>query len=307
VNHATAAGIRIAAPAKINLYLHVVGRRPDGYHLLDSLIAFTEVGDELTLVPARELTLVIDGPFADRLETEGDNLVLRAARALSDLAGATRGAAVRLTKRLPVAAGIGGGSADAAAALIGLARLWRLDLPAARLAEIGLSLGADLPACLAGTTCFVGGIGERIERAPALPNAHLVLVNPGTPLPTAAVFKERAAAPGDEQSVAAERFAAPMADALALAGLIAKRRNDLAAAATRLVPAIADVLTELERRPGCLIARLSGSGATCFGLFADRGTAREAAAAIAAEQPGWWVTPTLLRHGPPEPAETVPG
>jgi 4-diphosphocytidyl-2-C-methyl-D-erythritol kinase len=307
VNDPATAGLRIAAPAKINLYLHVVGRRPDGYHLLDSLVAFTDVGDELTLTPARELTLAIEGPFADRLAAEPDNLVLRAARALSDLAGAAKGAAITLNKRLPVAAGIGGGSADAAAALIGLARLWRLDLPAARLAEIGLALGADLPACLTGTACFVGGIGERIERAPPLPKVHLVLVNPGTPLPTAAVFRERAAAPGGEGTSVAERFSAPMADALSLAGLLAKRRNDLAAAAIRLAPAIADALIELERRPGCLIARLSGSGATCFGLFADRGSAREAAAAIAAEKPGWWVTPALLRQAPVEPAETTPG
>jgi 4-diphosphocytidyl-2-C-methyl-D-erythritol kinase len=307
VNDVTTVGLRVAAPAKINLYLHVVGRRADGYHLLDSLVAFTEVGDELTLTPARDLTLTIEGPFADRLVAEPDNLVLRAARALSDLAGAPKGAAITLNKRLPVAAGIGGGSADAAAALIGLARLWRLDLPARRLAEIGLALGADLPACLTGATCFVGGIGERIERAPPLPKVHLVLVNPGTPLPTAAVFRERAVAARDDEASAAERLSTPMADALALAGLLAKRRNDLAAAATRLAPVIAEVLTELERRPGCLIARLSGSGATCFGLFADRGSAREAAAAIAVERPGWWVTPTLFRQGAPEPAETALG
>jgi len=297
---AAAGALRLAAPAKLNLYLHVVGRRPDGYHLLDSLVAFAGVADELTFAPAAELSLVIDGPFGPALEANDDNLVLKAAHALAAHAGRAPGAAIRLTKRLPVASGIGGGSADGAAALHGLSRLWNLGLSDTTLAKIGLALGADVPVCLAGVPSFFGGIGDEIQSAGLLPRAHVVLANPGAPLATAAVFRARAAAGATYSQPARWMEAAP--DTVTLAGLLAKRSNDLTAAAVSLLPVIAEVLAALAQQRPCLLARLSGSGATCFGLFAERGEAREAAAAIAAAHPDWWVVPTMLTAAPPEPS-----
>ena len=286
--------LRVAAPAKLNLYLHVVGRRDDGYHLLDSLAAFAAIGDELIFAPAADLSLVIDGPFARDLAADDSNLVLRAARALAAEAGRRPAAAIRLTKRLPVASGIGGGSADAAATLRGLDRLWGTDLPQVQLARIALALGADVPVCLAGVPSFFGGIGEEIALAGPLPPAHLVLVNPGAPLATATVFRVRAAGPMSGRYSEPGRWTGGVADAVALAGMLAKRRNDLTEAAIGLLPEIADVMATLERQPACLLARLSGSGATCFGLFADGGEARGAAAAIASARPAWWVVATHL-------------
>jgi 4-diphosphocytidyl-2-C-methyl-D-erythritol kinase len=298
---ATAAGaLRLAAPAKLNLYLHVVGRRPDGYHLLDSLVAFAAAGDELSFSPAADLSLALDGPFGHALHADDDNLVLKAARALAAEAGRPLGATIRLTKRLPVASGIGGGSADAAATLHGLNRLWNLGLPAPALARIGLDLGADVPVCLAGVPSFFGGIGDEIAAAGPLPRAHAVLANPGAPLATAAVFRARAQAATGAHYSKPQRWTEAVPDTLALAGLLAKRSNDLTAAAIGLLPAIADVLAALGQQPPCLLARLSGSGATCFGLFAERGEAREAAAAIAAAHPDWWVVATMLTDAPPE-------
>lgn len=285
---------RVAAPAKLNLYLHVVGRRDDGYHLLDSLAAFAAVGDELTFAPAADLSLVIDGPFGRDLVADDSNLVLRAVRALAADSGHEPAAAIRLTKRLPVASGIGGGSADAAATLRGLDRLWGTDLPGSRLARIALDLGADVPVCLAGVPSFFGGIGEEIALAGPLPVAHLVLVNAGAPLTTAAVFRARAAGPMGNRYSEPDRWTAALPDAVGLAGMLAKRRNDLTDAAIGLMPEIGNVLTILEQQPACLIARLSGSGATCFGLFESRGAAREAAAMIAAARPDWWVVATNL-------------
>ena len=295
---AAAGALRLAAPAKLNLYLHVVGRRHDGYHLLDSLVAFAAIGDELTLAPAADLALEVDGPFGDNLDA--DNLVLKAARALAAQAGRTPGAAIRLTKRLPVASGIGGGSADAAATLRGLNRLWNLGLPERALAQIGLGLGADVPVCVAGVPSFFGGIGDEIASAGPLPRAHVVLANPGAPLATAAVFRARAQGVAGGGCSQPARWTDAVPDALALVGLLAKRSNDLTATAIGLLPAIADVLAALEQVPACLLARLSGSGATCFGLFAERGGAREAAAAIGAAHPDWWVVATMLAAAPPE-------
>jgi 4-diphosphocytidyl-2-C-methyl-D-erythritol kinase len=297
---AAAGALRLAAPAKLNLYLHVVGRRPDGYHLLDSLAVFAAVGDELRFAPASGLSLTLDGPFGQRLQADDDNLVLKAARALAARSGRKPGAAIHLTKRLPVASGIGGGSADAAATLHGLNRLWDLNLPESALAQIGLGLGADVPVCLAGVPSFFGGIGNEIASAGPLPRAHVVLVNPGAPLATAAVFQARAQAAAGAHYSQPARWTEAVPDALALAGLLAKRGNDLTAAAVGLLPAIADVLAALEQQLPCLLARLSGSGATCFGLFAERGEARAAAAAIAAAHPDWWVVATVLTATPPE-------
>lgn len=273
------------AAAKVNLYLHVVGRRADGYHLLDTLVVFTDAGDLIEVAPADDFSLTVDGPFAIDVPGGDDNLVLRAARALATQADRSRGAAIRLEKRLPVASGIGGGSADAAAVLRALVRLWDVTVSDDALAALALPLGADVPMCLHGRPLFVGGIGEQIEAAPPLPAHGLVLVNPRLPLPTPQVFKART---GDFSAPA--RFHEPPADATALAAVLARRGNDLTEAAVTLVPAVASVLAVLTAAPGVLLARMSGSGATCFGLCADRAMAETAAAAISALHPAWWVT-----------------
>jgi len=275
---------RWSAPAKLNLYLHVVGRRADGYHLLDSLVAFAEPADEVIAEPAAALSLSLRGPYAAALGgAPRDNLVWRAAEGLAAQAGRPAAAALTLIKNLPVASGIGGGSSDAAAALKALAALWRLDPSRADLAALAATLGADVPVCLAARAAWLSGIGEAVEPAAALPPVTALLVNPGIALPTAAVFKARQG----PFSVSA-RFAMP-ADAGGLAAVLAARRNDLAAAAIALVPAIGDVLDRLAAQEGALIARMSGSGATCFALFAAPDAAAAAAARLRAERPGWWV------------------
>ena len=280
----SAAALRVEAWAKLNLYLHVVGRRPDGYHLLDSLITFVAVGDSIEVRPADGLHLTIDGPFAHGLSAGADNLVLRAASELALAAGIVPRAAIRLTKRLPVASGIGGGSADAAATLKALDRLWRLALGDDARAALALRLGADVPMCLAGRTAFVGGIGEQLAKAPVLPACWFVLANPGVALPTPSVFRARSG-----PFATAARFGAPASDARALAALLAERRNDLTAAAIGLAPEIACVLAALAALPGALLARMSGSGATCFALFATQDLARSGAARLGACEPAWWV------------------
>ncbi len=264
------------APAKVNLTLHVTGRRADGYHLLDSLVVFPDLGDRLSVAAAEDLSLVIEGPFAAGLAADAENLVLRAARLLAP----GRGAALRLDKRLPVAAGIGGGSADAAAALRLLARHWGIALPAA---EAALSLGADVPVCLAARSARMSGIGEVVVPAD-LPGGWLVLCNPGVPIATGAVFAGLARMDGDAMPPVPQ-----LADVQALAGFLATGRNDLEAPARAVAPVIGEVLAALGAAPGCLIARMSGSGATCYGLFAREGAARQAAADLAAAEPGWWV------------------
>src|SRR5216683_500597 len=219
--------VRRAAPAKLNLYLHVLGRREDGYHLLDSLVAFADVGDVVTARPAAELSLAVEGPFAPALagDTTG-NLVWRAAMMLAERASRSPAVAITLQKNLPVASGIGGGSSDAAATLMALAELWDLDLLAPRFAGLAASLGADVPVCLYGRTAWLGGIGEALAPAPALPPVSVVLANPGVAVATPVVFKARRG-----PFSAAARFEAGPPDAAALAALLAIRRNDLTGAA----------------------------------------------------------------------------
>ena len=276
--------VTVFAPAKVNLYLHVLGRRDDAYHLLDSLVVFADIGDRVTATSAAALSLSVGGPEAASLADLGDdNLVLRAARLLAARAGGSPSAALHLDKRLPVAAGIGGGSADAAAALRALNKLSEHPVGTEALAALGLELGADIPACLAGRPVWVGGIGERIEPAAALPSLGIVLANPRRPLPTPEVFRARQgpfSAPG--------RFHPMPQEPGAFAAVLATRRNDLAEAALRLVPEIGRVLDRLERLPGVLLARMSGSGATCFALFADGAAAVSAAAMLAGAEPSWW-------------------
>lgn len=271
-------GVSEAAPAKLNLCLHVTGRRADGYHLLDSLVAFAGLGDRVTVAPGA-LSLAVAGPMAAGLST-GDNLVLRAARAF----GAE--AAVELWKELPVASGLGGGSADAAATLRALARLTGRALPAP---DKVLALGADVPVCLAGRPMRMRGTGEVLEPL-ALPPVWAVLANPGAALSTAAVFAalERRDNPPLPEVLPA------WPDAAALAGFLRGQRNDLEPPARRLLPAVGQVLAALAAQPGALMARMSGSGATCFALFAAEAPAAAAAAALARAEPGWWVRAAAL-------------
>ncbi|MDB5368723.1 MAG: 4-diphosphocytidyl-2-C-methyl-D-erythritol kinase [Roseomonas sp.] len=269
-----------AAPAKVNLYLHVTGRRADGYHLLDSLVVFAGAADRVYAAPAGALSLRLAGPEGAALAAEPDNLVLRAARLLAAEAGIPATGALRLEKHLPVASGIGGGSADAAAALRLLDRAWGLDLGAARLRGLAARLGADVPVCLASHAARMEGVGDLLSGAPALPECGIVLANPRLPLPTPAVFTAR-------QGGFTPRATLPAAwaDAAVMADALKACRNDLQAAAIGLCPAVAEVLAALEALPGCLLARMSGSGATCFALFAD---ARAAARAGAALPAAWW-------------------
>src|SRR4051794_7334996 len=288
----------VLAPAKVNLYLHVVGRRADGYHLLDSLVTFADIGDRVEGSAADRLSLAVAGPEAGALADLGDgNLVLRAARLYLEAAcdaAAARGAALFLEKRLPVASGIGGGSSDAAAALRVLDHLSGGALAPEPLADLAARLGADVPACLAARPVWVGGVGELLEPAEGLPVAGIVLANPRIPLPTQAVFRARSgrfSGPG--------RFAATPRDAAGLAAALASVRNDLTEAARCLVPEIAEILDRLAGLPGALLARMSGSGATCFALFAHRDAALAAQATLQRMQPEWWSAAGALLTEPP--------
>jgi 4-diphosphocytidyl-2-C-methyl-D-erythritol kinase len=280
---------RALAPAKLNLYLHVIGRRPDGYHLLDSLVAFADCGDVLRAGDATDLSLTISGPFATGLAEEPDNLVLRAARMLAAEAGVPAHARLLLEKHLPVASGIGGGSADAAATLRLLTRLWRIVPGAVALDRLALRLGADVPVCLRCQPARMGGVGEMLEPAPVLPPCYVLLVNPGVAVATAAVFRARSG-----PFSAPARLPAGWPDATAMAADLASLANDLEAPARSLCPAIGEVLGAIAAQPGCLLARMSGSGATCFGLFADRAEAEHAAGATA--RAGWWVWAGAMRR-----------
>lgn len=274
---AAPAAVEAFAPAKINLALHVTGRRPDGYHLLDSLVVFADIGDRLRAVAAGTLSLEVTGPRAAGVPVDGSNLVLRAAGLLAP----GRGARITLEKCLPAASGIGGGSSDAAAAVRALAALWGVPRPGA---EALLPLGADVPVCLAAAPARMSGIGERLAPLPEVPQAGIVLVNPGVGVSTPAVFgalERRDHAPLPEP--------APWKDAAALARWLGATRNDLEPPARALVPEIGAVLAAIGAQAGCLLARMSGSGATCFGLFPDRAAAVAAAAAIRGIDPGWWV------------------
>ncbi|MCB2053410.1 MAG: 4-(cytidine 5'-diphospho)-2-C-methyl-D-erythritol kinase [Geminicoccaceae bacterium] len=278
------------APAKVNLDLRVTARRADGYHDLDSLVVFTELADRLTLRRADSWSLETGGPFAAGLPAVEDDLVWRAAQRLHRYAPDRPPVSIRLTKNLPVAGGIGGGSADAAAVLRGLRRLWNLTIDDERLREIGLGLGADVPACIHGQPLRMRGIGERLDPVRGLPDIPLLLVNPGRALPTADVFRSLRIA-----GTAAPRAPMPVgAGVTRLAVWLASSRNDLEEAAIARQPVIHSILEELRALPGALLARMSGSGATCFGLFATPEATREAARTLAATRPDWWIAPTTI-------------
>lgn len=280
------------ARAKVNLTLHVTGRRDDGYHLLESVVVFADVGDDITITPAADgvLTLDYDGAFADLLPSPQDNLVFKAATALRQVFGIDAGAHIRLTKTLPVASGIGGGSADAAATLRALAHLWGIDINAPECIHIARSLGADVPVCLAARPAMMTGIGETLAPLPDLPDAAMVLVNPGVEVSTPAVFKARTA-----PFSGAAGWPPETADLAALVDAVDARHNDLQAPAISLAPEIGVVLETLSRAPGAHLARMSGSGATCFALCASMADAEACASAVRLAYPTWWITSAGLQ------------
>jgi 4-diphosphocytidyl-2-C-methyl-D-erythritol kinase len=282
------------APAKINLTLHIVGRRDDGWHELESLVVFTRSGDTLTLTPGPTLRLTVDGPTAAAAGSLDDNLVLRAARALQARVEKLEIGAFHLVKRLPVAAGIGGGSSDAAAALRLLARLNALDPDDPRVAAAAAETGADIPVCLAASARMMSGVGEKLGPVLDLPPLAALIVNPGIPLETKAVFQRMALPAGWRTTAVAHPTIAGGASPDTVFSLLRKGRNDMEDAACVLAPVVVDVLAVLGGAPGCRLARMTGSGATCFGLFTDCRTAGRARKAILRAHPDWWVKSTLL-------------
>lgn len=265
------------APAKVNLTLHVTGQRADGYHLLDSLVVFVGAGDWLRGAMAEEASFDVTGPRAAGVPTDDSNLVLKAAALFEPPVAAK----LVLEKHLPAAAGIGGGSSDAAACLRLLACLNGQGVP---VPEQVLRLGADVPVCLAGDPLRMRGIGEVLDPVPELPALWMVLINPGVDVPTPAVFRglSRKTNPPMPDMPA-------FADAVALMAWLSAQRNDLEPPARAVAPVISDVIAALAAQPGCGLARMSGSGATCFGLFAEAAEAEKAAADLATAHPDWWV------------------
>ena len=289
------------APAKINLTLRVLGRRADGYHELESLVAFAGVGDALTFAPGGALTLAVSGPTAQAAGDNADNLVLKAARALAGrIAGLTLGS-FALSKRLPVAAGLGGGSADAAAALRLLARANGVALDDPRLMQAAQATGSDVPVCLDPKPRLMRGVGDVLSAPLDLPRLFAVLVNPGVAVSTRDVFAALNLASGPASGGASSP--APLVlegwggEPTAFVAALAKDRNDLEAPAIELEPAIANVLAVLQALPDCRLARMSGSGATCFGLFPTNAAAAAAARTLRVGYPQWWVRATVLGAG----------
>ncbi|ABI76728.1 4-diphosphocytidyl-2C-methyl-D-erythritol kinase [Hyphomonas neptunium ATCC 15444] len=287
------------APAKVNLYLHVGPPKPNGRHDLESLVMFSGSGaaDHLTAEPAEGLSLSVAGPFAAAAGAGDDNLVLQAARALQAASGTQQGARLSLKKWLPVAAGIGGGSSDAATALRLLTKLWALD-PNHAIA-LAPGLGGDVPVALAGQPSLMRGEGERVTPLPALPPVYAVLVNPGVPCPTGPVFRDHDAAGGGAGFAEIDpppEFSGPKA----FAAWLGQQRNDLESPAIARVPEIGAVLEFLRAQPGVLLARMSGSGATCFALCEALAFAERATAVIAhdAHKAHWWTAASRLGAAP---------
>lgn len=277
------------APAKVNLYLHVTGKRNDGYHLLDSLVTFADVGDHVDITPADDLILDYAGPFGASLPDPSENLVLRAAQILQNKYNISNGAHITLTKNLPVASGIGGGSADAAAAIRGLCRLWGIDASTAAVMDLALSLGADVPVCLRDHNTIMRGIGEDFTDLEHFPSMHAILVNPGVGVSTPKVFKART---GDFTPTS--DWVDRREDVSTFIERLTETQNDLESPAISLAPVVADVLGILNNLDGVLLARMSGSGATCFALLTSLDAAQAGIAHLKHVHPEWWVSETIF-------------
>jgi 4-diphosphocytidyl-2-C-methyl-D-erythritol kinase len=283
----SAAVTALTASAKINLALHVTGRRADGYHLLDSIAVFADIGDSIEIRPADAFRLEVSGPFAAHAPGDSTDLAHRAADAFFAYTGLPNSVSIQVEKNIPAGAGLGGGSADAAAVLTGLNRHFEAGLSPETLRTIGVKLGADVPMCLVGRALRARGIGEEIEVLEGWPALSMVLVWPGCPVSTAEVFK-----------ALARRDNAPLTKPPggvsldAISAWLADCRNDLEAPATAAAPAIGEALDAIRATEGCLLARMSGSGSACFGLFSRRAFAMRAAEAILRAQPRWWAVAT---------------
>ena len=278
--------IKGAAPAKVNLTLHVTGQRTDGYHILDSLVVFVDVFDQITATPAPDLRLSVSGPFSDGIPTDDRNLVLRAARALLDARGVTAGAHLTLEKNLPHAAGIGSGSSDAAITLAMLAQMWGV-APLPPTAPQVVALGADVPVCLqAPDPTRMAGIGDLLTPVPALPDCAIVLINPRVSVPTGAVFDALATKRNPQMG-----RLPPQLDFNGFAAWLAAQRNDLEKPARVLAPEVDAALNTLRRMPKVAHCAMSGSGATCYGLVRNMADARQVARAIQLSHMNWWVAP----------------
>jgi 4-diphosphocytidyl-2-C-methyl-D-erythritol kinase len=282
------------APAKINLTLHIVGRRADGFHNLESLVAFSRGGDTLTLTPGKPLSLSIEGPAAEAAGRVDDNLVLRAAAHFAKRFPDAKLGAFHLVKRLPVAAGLGGGSSDAAAALRLLARANALPLEDPVLFEAATATGADVPVCLMRRARMMRGIGDELGPLIALPPLIGLLVNPGQPVETKAVFSRMKIEPGAATGFGGHPELSQDTPADTLLAALRKGRNDMEPAACLLAPVIGDVLSVLSAAPGCRLSRMSGSGATCVALFKDCRSAARAKKAILQAHPQWWAKVSVL-------------
>jgi len=282
------------APAKINLTLHVVGRRPDGWHRLESLVAFSRAGDQLSFTEGDSLRLSIEGPTAAAAGEVADNLVLRAARHFAENFPGAKLGSFHLTKRLPVAAGIGGGSSDAAAALRLLARANGVGLDDERLLAAARKSGADVSVCVASRARMMRGLGEELGPLLKLPPLVSLIVNPGAPLESGRVYRAMNIAPGAETGYGGHPGLSSSMHVEDLIAALRKGRNDMESAACRLAPIIGDVLAVLSAAPGCRLARMSGSGATCFGLFKNCKAAARAKKAILRAHPDWWVKTCVL-------------
>ncbi len=277
---------KASAPAKINLTLHVTGQQSDGYHLLDSLVVFAGVSDQLTATLAPDISLTVSGPFAAGVPSDSTNLVMKAARALQAARSVKKGAAITLEKNLPHAAGIGGGSSDAAATLAMLSKLWGVPPLKATAPEV-LALGADVPVCMRALSPIrMSGIGDVLSPVPALPRCALVLARPPVDVPTAAVFKKLKAKDGAPMT----RFPT-RPDFDAFVGWLNANRNDLRVPAGKVAPEIEATIKKLESFPTVAAAGMSGSGATCFGLVKDMAAARQIARVVQVSEMSWWVAP----------------
>ena len=281
------------APAKLNLYLHVTGRKTDGYHELDSLVAFASIGDEVGLRKAQEFRFRVTGAQANVLTQDSEeNLVVKAAQSLAEMTGHALDMHIVLAKKLPVASGIGGGSSDAAAALRLLAQHWGLAADDPRLMQTAMRLGQDVGVCLRVENKYMTASG--VLPADKLPRADIVLINPGKGLSTPAVFKEYKESGAAFSPLSRLQITPRNLDELIAALKI--RTNDLYAPACRLMPEIAEIIAVLDATPECLLARMSGSGATCFGIYSDAAAARSAAAQIRAIRPRWWVEAGVINE-----------
>lgn len=290
--------IRLDAPAKINLFLHVTGRRPDGYHLLESLVVFADISDEIEVSPSDTFELTVQGPFAKDLSST-DNIVLKAARYLQKRHGIREAARIHLTKNIPISAGLGGGSSDAAAVILALEQLWNCPaLPGADV--LTQQLGADVPVCLRCQPTIMRGIGEDLSQAEDFPSCGVLLINPGRPVPTAEVF--RAVRPPFSQPFL-RIGPADWRTFEDLTAFLNSTKNDLTAPAAALAPIVNDCLNVLSATVDCALGRMTGSGATCFGLFRTEQEARGAANAISKSYPAWWIKSGKMLSMRAQPAQ----